>query len=90
MILEKEICVTVDFLFCFLKSCSSLQSPLTVKLVCDYMIKNRNEYEYLENGVIAVLVFLSVIFQHTDCLNNICKALVSPSKLVCEVIYLLP
>ena len=32
MILEKEICVTVDFLFCFLKSCSSLQSPLTVKV----------------------------------------------------------
>lgn len=27
-----------------------------MKLVCDYMIKNRNEYEYLENGGIYIYV----------------------------------
>ena len=47
MILEKEICVTVDFLFCFLKSCSSLQSPLTVKVktrIMNYKIDNAIRY----------------------------------------------
>ena len=32
-----------------------------MKLVCDYMIKNRNEYEYLENGGIYIYVPETVI-----------------------------
>lgn len=41
-------------------------------------------------GVVTVLVFLSVILEHTHRLNHIRKALISPSELVSEIIYLIP
>ena len=42
-----------------------------MKLVCDYMIKNRNEYEYLENGGIYIYVPEPVIVKTVRTGNEI-------------------